>query len=141
VTWETKEARGSQVMGKMHRVTSTGALGEGNEHTLFTEGAHLLAMRSFREGGETGAGAEELRESLPLVGSLALLQRGAAVGTRHLGSRGAGGSLSYLSAQRHASGAAGTERNKVLIVGIIHHCIRVFVRDRNCTAAERRYSP
>lgn len=47
MTWETKEARGSQVMGKMHRVTSTGALGEGNEHTLFTEGAHLLAMRSF----------------------------------------------------------------------------------------------
>ena len=54
---------------------------------LFTKDARLFSLRPLGEGGQAGGGAEELRHALPLVGRLALLQRGAAERAVHLGGR------------------------------------------------------
>lgn len=94
---------------------------QGKPHSLLAEGAVLLAEWFLGEGGEAGAGAEELRQPLALIGRLTFLQWSPAVGTGHLGDRRASSPLGHLVAQRHAGGAPRAEGNKVFIIGIIHH--------------------
>lgn len=108
------------------------------EHLLFAESATLPAEGALGEGGEAGAGAEELGEALALVGRLAFLQWRAAIGAGHFGDGGAGRPLGHLTAQRQAGRAAGAEGDEVLVVRVIHHGIRVLIGDGDCEAGERK---